>query len=241
MEIPNSWNDILVDQYIELRELNLELPYFDLMLETISIVTDTDIDELEELSFTELIDIEKKLTWLTSEPSKNITKQIGNKKFIGFDNLTLGEFIDLNHYFSANFVTNLPTICGILYRQQKKNEWNELITEPYDYDPRNRADLFTEVGIVQVYGIIGTFLEYKSNFEETYSTLFKPDLSDEDIDDLDEETKKDIEEEERLDTFSWERLIYSICQDFNTTPEQTLNMSVIFVFNMLSMKKALNI
>jgi hypothetical protein len=211
------------------------------MLETISIVTDTDIDELEELSFTELIDIEKKLTWLTSEPSKNITKQIGNKRFIGFDNLTLGEFIDLNHYFSENFVTNLPTICGILYRQQKTNEWNELITEPYDYDPRNRADLFTEVGIVQVYGIIGTFLEYKSNFEETYSTLFKPDLSDEDIEDLDEETKKDIEEEERLDTFSWERLIYTICQDFNTTPEQTLNMSVIFVFNMLSMKKALNI
>lgn len=241
MKLPNSWNDILVDQYIELRELNLELPYFDLMLETISIVTDTDIDELEELSFTELIDIEKKLTWLTSEPSKNITKQIGNKKFIGFDNLTLGEFIDLNHYFSENFVTNLPTICGILYRQQKTNEWNELITEPYEYDPRNRADLFTEVGIVQVYGIIGTFLEYKSNFEETYSTLFKPDLSDEDIDDLDEETKKDIEEEERLDTFSWERLIYTICQDFNTTPEQTLNMSVIFVFNMLSMKKALNI
>ena len=241
MKLPSSWNDILVDQYIELRELNLELPYFDLMLETISIVTDTDIDELEDLSFTELIDIEKKLTWLTSEPSKNITKFIDNKKFIGFDNLTLGEFIDLNHYFSENFVTNLPTICGILYRQQKTNEWNELITEPYDYDPRNRADLFTEVGIVQVYGIIGLFLEYKSNFEETYSTLFKPDLSDEDIDDLDEETKKDIEEEERLDTFSWERLIYTICQDFNTTPEQTLNMSVIFVFNMLSMKKALNI
>jgi len=241
MKLPNSWNDILVDQYIELRELNLELPYFDLMLETISIVTDTDIDELEELSFTELIDLEKKLTWLTSEPSKNITKQIDNKRFIGFDNLTLGEFIDLNHYFSENFVTNLPTICGILYRQQKTNEWNELITEPYEYDPRNRADLFTEVGIVQVYGIIGLFLEYKSNFEETYSTLFKPDLSDEDIEDLDEETKKDIEEEERLDTFSWERLIYSICQDFNTTPEQTLNMSVIFVFNMLSMKKALNI
>ena len=64
--------------------------------------------------------------------------------------------------------------------------------------------MFTEVGIVQVYGITGLFLEYKSNFEETYSTLFKPDLSDEDIEDLDEETKKDIEEEERLDTFSWE-------------------------------------
>ena len=241
MQLPSSWDKILVDQYIELRELDSSLDYIDLMLETISIVTDTDIDDLEEMSFNELVEAEKELVWLTSEPSKNITNLINAKSFIGFDNLKLGEFIDLSHYFADNFVTNLPKICAILYRQTKLNEWNETITEPYEYDPRNRADLFTEVGIVQVYGIIGLFLEYKSNFEETYSTLFKPDLSDEDIEDLDEETKKDIEEEERLDTFSWERLIYSICQDFNTTPEQTLNMSVIFVFNMLSMKKALNI
>jgi len=241
MTLPNSWNDILVDQYIELRELDLELPYFDLMLETVSIVTDTDIDELEDLSFSELVDIEKKLTWLTSEPSKRITQKIDKYNYIGFDNLKLGEFIDLNHFFSDNFVTNLPIICAILYRQQKTNEWNEIITEPYDYDPQNRKGLFTEVGIVQVYGIIGTFLEYKSNFEETYSSLFKPDLSDEDIDDLDEETKKDIEEEERLDNYSWERLIYSLCEGDITKTDQVLNLGLTYVFNILSMKKALNI
>ena len=44
MKLPSSWNEILVDQYIELRELDSSLDYFDLMLETISIVTDTDID-----------------------------------------------------------------------------------------------------------------------------------------------------------------------------------------------------
>lgn len=241
MNLPNSWNDILVDQYIELRELDLELPYFDLMLETVSIVTDTDIDELEDLSFSELVEIEKKLTWLTSEPSKRITQKIDKYNYIGFDNLKLGEFIDLNHFFSENFVTNLPIICAILYRQQKTNEWNEIITEPYDYDPQNRKGLFTEVGIVQVYGIIGTFLEYKSNFEETYSSLFKPDLSDEDIDDLDEETKKDIEEEERLDNYSWERLIYSLCEGDITKTDQVLNLGLTYVFNILSMKKALNI
>jgi len=241
VKLPNSWNDILVDQYIELRELDLELPYFDLMLETVSIVTDTDIDELEDLSFSELVEIEKKLTWLTSEPSKKITQKIDKYNYIGFDNLKLGEFIDLNHFFSDNFVTNLPIICAILYRQTKVNEWNEIITEPYDYDPQSRKGLFTEVGIVQVYGIIGTFLEYKSNFEETYSSLFKPDLSDEDIEDLDEETKKDIEEEERLDNYSWERLIYSLCEGDITKTDQVLNLGLTYVFNILSMKKALNI
>lgn len=241
MKLPSSWDDILVDQYIELRGLDNELPYFDLMLETISIVTDTDIDELEELSFNELVAIEKKLVWLTSEPSKSVTQTIDKYHYKGLDNLTLGEFIDLNHYFSENFVEELPTIAAILYRQTKLNEWNETITEPYEYDPRNRRDLFMEVGIVQIYGIITSFLEYKSNFEETYANLFKPDLSDEDIDDLDEETKREIAEEERLDKFSWERLIYSLTDGDITKTDKVLNLSVVYVFNVLSMKKALDI
>lgn len=244
MKLPSSWDEILVDQYIELRGLDNELPYFDLMLETISIVTDTDIDELEELSFNELVAIEKQLVWLTSEPSKNVADRLvfeTTLHYKGLDNLTLGEFIDLNHYFSENFVNELPTIAAILYRQTKLNEWNETITEPYEYDPRNRKELFMEVGITQIYGIITSFLEYKSNFEETYANLFKPDLSDEDIDELDEETKKEIEEEERLDKFSWERLIYSLTDGDITKTDKVLSLSVVYVFNVLSMKKALDI
>ena len=257
MQLPSSWDSILVDQYIELRELDSSLGYFDMMLETISIVTDTDIEELEEYSFSELVDIEKQLVWLTSEPSKDIAPHFNKaggrpyKRFkvdvnykpyyhyIGLDNLKLGEFIDLNHFFADNFVKNLPTICAILYRQTKLNEWNETIIEPYEYDPRNRSGLFMEVGITQVYGIIGSFLEYKSNFENTYANLFKPDLSDEDTSELSEEDLKEIEEEERLDAFSWERVILVLCQDLNVTPDEALNMSITFVFNMLSLKKSM--
>ena len=239
MQLPSSWDSILVDQYIELRELDSSLGYFDMMLETISIVTDTDIEELEEYSFSELVEVEKQLVWLTSEPSKRITENINNYSYIGLDNLKLGEFIDLNHFFADNFVKNLPTICAILYRQTKLNEWNETIIEPYEYDPRNRSGLFMEVGITQVYGIIGSFLEYKSNFENTYANLFKPDLSDEDTSELSEEDLKEIEEEERLDAFSWERVILVLCQDLNVTPDEALDMSITFVFNMLSLKKSM--
>jgi len=241
MTLPNSWNDILVDQYIELRGLDDSLSYFDFMLETISIVTDTDIDELEELSFNELTEIERKLTWLTSEPSKQITREIKEYTYKGLDDLRLGEFIDLNHFFSENFVDNLPTICAILYRQTRKNEWNETIIEPYDYDPKSRSGLFMEVGITQVYGLISLFLEYKSNFENTYANLFKPDLSDEPIEELDEETKKEIEEEEQLDKFSWERLIYFLTDGDITKTDKVLSLPVVYVFNVLSMKKALNL
>lgn len=246
MNLPQSWNSILVDQYIELRELeNSSLDYLDKMLEVISIVTDTDIDELEELSFTDVTKLERELYWLRSEPSKNIEpkKYIGWNWYFykGLDSLTLGEFIDLNHFFSDNFVTNLPTICAILYRKQKKNEWGELMIEPYDYDPKQRAEHFLEIPITEVYGIIPSFLDYKENFENTYKTLFKPDLSDEPIEDLDEETKKEIEEEEKLDKFSWERLIYTLTNGDITKTDRVLNLSVVYVFNVLSMKKALDI
>jgi len=243
VKIPSSWDNILVDQFIELREVeqaSFDSP-FDKSLEIISIVTDTDIDEIEELSYKEMTKIEKQLQWLYSEPRKGIVNEIGDLKFKGLDKLTLGEFIDLSHFFAENFITNLPTICAILYRQTKQNEWGDTIHEPYDYEPTERKYIFTEVPICSVYGIISEFIKYKEDFEGTYSTLFKPDLSDEPIEDLDEETKKDIEEEERLDQFSWERLIYSLTDGDITKTDKVLNLSVVYVFNVLSMKKALDI
>lgn len=243
MEIPNSWDNILVDQYIELREVDNTSfdSLFDKQLEIISIVTDTSIEELEEMSFSEIVGFEKRLEWLTSEPRKGIVPEIGKYKYKGLNELTLGEFIDLSHFFAENFVVNLPVICAILYRQQKTNEWNETIVEPYDYDPRKRSHIFTEIPICSVYGIISEFIKYKEDFEATYSTLFKPDLSDEPIEDLEEEDKKEIEQEEQLDKFSWERLIYSLCDGDLTKTDQVLNLGLTYCFNMLSMKKAFDV
>lgn len=92
-----------------------------------------------------------------------------------------------------------------------------------------------------MYGIISEFIKYKEDFEVTYSTLFKPDLSDEPIEDLEEEDKKEIEQEEQLDKFSWERLIYSLCDGDLTKTDQVLNLGLTYCFNMLSMKKAFDV
>jgi len=243
VKIPSSWDSILVDQFIELREVeqaSFDSP-LDESIEIISIVTDTDIDEIEELSYKEMNRIEKQLKWLYSEPRKGIAKEIGNLKYKGLDKLTLGEFIDLSHFFAENFITNLPTICAILYRQTEVNKWNDTIHEPYDYEPTERQHTFMEMPICSVYGIISEFIKFKEVFEDTYSTLFKPDLSDEPIEGLDEETKKDIAEEERLDLFSWERLIYSLCDGDLTKTDKVLDLSLTYCFNMLSRKKAFDI
>jgi hypothetical protein len=243
VKIASSWNSILVDQFIELREVEKASfsSAFDKTLELISIITDTDLEEIEEMSYKEVVKIEKQIQWLYSEPKKGIVKDIGEYKFKGFDSLTLAEFIDLSHFFAENFIKNLPLICAILYRKTKLNEWKEEIIEPYDYDTQKRGLIFMETPICSVYGIISEFIKFKEVFEDTYYILFKPDLSDEPIDDLDDETKKDIEEEEQLDLFSWERLIYSLCDGDLTKTDKVLELNLTYCFNMLSMKKAFDI
>jgi hypothetical protein len=240
MNLPKAWNEILVDQYIELRGLE-SVPsdsFIDIDLEIISIVTDTDIDELEDLTMSEVGDILKSLKWIRKEPPKTILKTFTDyvtpRKFRRYTYkgmvFTLGEYIELNYLFSTNFVENLPLICAVLYRQEG---------EAYDYDPNDRKHLFYEMPITNIYGIIGDFITYKENFEETYVNLFEGDYSDEP--EPEDEDKEAQAEEDRQNKWSWERLVYSVCGGDLTKRDKVLDLELVFVFNMLAMKKDLNL
>ena len=243
MKLPKAWSNILVDQYIELRELETtpSLSFIDKDLEILSIVTDTDIEEFEELELHEVTTLLSQLLWIKKEPPRNIVKEIDKYHYIGLEDLTLAEYIDLNHFFSTNFVTNLPTICGLLFRQKSVNDWGLEVVEPYEYDPQTREHLFLELPITSVYGVIGEFLDFKKNFEETYKNLFDKDMSDEPTEGLTKEEIDDIKEEERLNKWSWERMVYTLCDGNISDMNKVLDLKLTFVFNMLSMKKDLSL
>ena len=80
---------------------------------------------------------------------------------------------------------------------------------------------------------------------KTYANLFEPEFieeeNEEDTEDLTAEEKKEIQEEQKIKKWSWERLLYSICNEDLTKINQASDLSLIFVFNMLSMKKELNL
>jgi hypothetical protein len=240
MKLPKSWNDILVDQYIELRGLEA-VPsdsFIDKDIETLSIVTDTDIDELEDLTLSQVGEYTKQLTWIRREPTKKIIQTLDNLHYKGM-NFTLGEYIELNYLFSVDFVENLPLICAVMFRQKDVDKWGEEIIESYAYDPNTRKNLFLELPITSVYGIITEFLEYKKNFEKTYENLFQEDYSDEP--EAEEIDKKEQAEEERQNKWSWERLVYEMCNGDLTKRDEALSLDLVFVFNMLAMKKDLNL
>jgi len=239
MELPNSWKQITASQYIELNELQEEGfgSLFLYNLEILAILLDTDSEELEDMEASELLEAIDKIKWLRSEPSKKANQKIKGYTLKPFVNITLGEFIDLEHYFGLDYKTNLPTICAILYRATKEDEWNNVIFEPYKYDIEQRASLLEECKIVDLYGVIPSYLEFRESLRNSYPNFFAPDVE-EDLSEMDEE---DIEAEKKESRWGWESIIFNLANEDLTKVDPITDLPLIFVLNMLSMKADLKL
>ncbi len=247
--LPKSWNDITLTMFQELKSLNKEdTNKFELVLEQLAIVIDTDTeDELfDELDIDELFKIIGKIKWLYSEPNKNFTKKIGEYEIKDLTKLTLGEFLDLEHYFGDDYIQNLHIICAILYKQYKVNEWNNIIEEPYGYDIELRSKIFNNLSINNLFGIIDYYLNYKQMIMDSYTQIFESDnwdeLETEGLDDLEiNELKKEIEIDKKNAKWSWPRIIYDLCNNDISKYDDITSLPLTYVLNTLTMKKALQL
>ena len=243
MRLPKSWNQVRVDQYKLLNELDEE-GYGSLFLfniEVFSILTDTDVEEFDDLSTEDFTLYMNELRWLRKEPNKNFKKVIDKYTFKGLDKLSLGEFIDLEHYFKTNYIDNIERICAILYKQTKVDEWGNTIFEPYTYDINSRLEVFDELPISDVYGVVTEFIKYRENFLSIYENLFKPniELTEEEINEMDKEDKVEEEKDTASERWSWESIIYNFCNGDLTKVDQLTDLPLILVFNMISMRQDL--
>ena len=244
LQIPKSWQEINVAQYIEIFQLqeNEFESLLDYEIEILSILMDEDPETFLDLDFDELNKVIDQVKWLKVQPRNRIKKELNDYSLINIDKLKLGEFIDLEHFFSNNYVTNLPKICAIVYRRTKVNDWNERVFEPYDFDLNERADEFYGFSVADVYEIIPIYLKWRENFMNVYSNLFEPVISEPDEDEeLDPEDLKAEQEEAKFKRWSWEQTIYNLANEDITKFEEVLRLPVVFAFNILAMKKDLAI
>lgn len=244
MQLPKSWNDIDVLQFKELRTLKDIPELFSREIEALATLTGLSSEDLEDYDVDEIQQFMSKIKWVNSEPSKRFKHEVKKLHFKDFNKLTLGEFIDIEYFFSKDYIGHISEVASICYKKTKKNEWKETIYEPYTYSPFDRASIFDEVSINDIYGIIPEYLSFRDNFMKTYANLFEPEYeeeTEEEIKDLSPEEKKEIQEEQKIKKWSWEKLLYTICNEDLTKISQASDLSLIFVFNMLSMKKELNL
>jgi hypothetical protein len=243
MHLPKSWSEIDVLQFKEIRELYTIPEVFTREIEILAVLADVSSDELEDLDIEEVSALISEIKFVNSEPSKQYKHQVDDYHFKPLDKLTIGEYIDLEFYFSKDYNQHIGHIASIFYRQKSTNEWGVTIYEPYDFSPRVRYEFFEEYCINDIYGIVPEFIAFRENFMETYGNLFhdESDSEDEEEKPTTSQESKDLQLKKSELKWGWERLVYSLCNEDLTKFKEVINLPLIMTFNMLAMKKELNV
>lgn len=244
MNLPNNWGEITLIQYYELEDLKRELSGTELILERLAILLDTDIydDKIYNLSVDDLFILRDKISWLDTEPNINITDIDFNLKPKKLNKLLLGEFIDIEHYY--NEPNSLHIISSIYFKKTKIDEWGNEIFEPYIYDLEERSKLFLDLPITFILKYFKIYQSWREEFIKNYEELF---ISDDSIDETELEGlelvqyQKEMIIEKTKSKWSWESILYGLSSGDLTKFNNLFDCEVILVFNMLSMRKTLNI
>jgi hypothetical protein len=245
INLPKQWSQVTLEQFIEFNQIAKDQGAYYYNSEALSILSNEPIEVIEDFDVDELTELIRENNWCASEPSKRYKHEVLGMKFKPFSKLTLYEYIDLDYFFTDNYITNLHKVCAILYRQTKLNEWGDEIMEPYDFDCNIRAEKYLDLPITDVYGIVHEFLKFRENFLKTYENLFTGEsdtpLTDEEKANMDPEEIKEIEQEEKQAKYSWEQTIYGLTNGDITKSDKIGVLPLVYVFNILSMKKELDI
>jgi len=250
MIVPKGWHEVKLYQFKELRELKDSEGFFNTQLETLAILLDVPSDELEELSLDEIGELFKSVKWVLSEPKKAHASEViidGDTYILKpFKKLTLDEFIDLNYFLTNDYLKHISHIVSVFYRRIKTDNWGNIEFEPYIFNPFDVFDKFDDLNITQVYGLIPEFLKWRDDFLKKYENLFNQD-DDEDDEPLDvkefdslEEYKESLKAQEQAKKskkWGWESLLFDLCEGDLTKIKAVGELPLIFVFNMLSMRK----
>jgi len=138
IDIPTKWNDVSIkkyNQYVEaIKDLTDEQA---IIIKTISVLCSIPEYVVEVMKLKDLKVIQENLQKLINQP---VNKTIINKIEIGgikygfhpnLDELTLGEFVDVETFTKEN---DIAKMMSILYRPIVKEVGNRYDIEPYDFD-----------------------------------------------------------------------------------------------------------
>lgn len=255
---PRSWSDINVSQYKEIFKLKRddfeEEDEYNIHL--LSIVTDTSIEEIEEIDFDDYQFLLSSISFVyypPTRPCKEVIQTSAGPLYYlkDYNTISIGEFIDLENLFTNNIIDNLSTIFSIVYRVKDiKNSLLFLDTfEPYGDWIFHRSPLFDGISINEVYGIINDYIAFRSAFYENYEGLFDGTPSDDGEETYDEnqsvlsraENAKEEQRQKSLHKWGWDLFLYKLTKNDPTKMEEVTKMPLIQAMNILSMKKELGL
>lgn len=248
-----TWDDITVGQFIELSQVKEDdfetsIDYSNYLIQ---VIEDISVEELDELSLDEYEEKLEAYKFLNTPIKVNKIKSeiiIDEEKFypIDFNKITLGEFIDLEHFITEPN-KNIGIILSILFRRIIKPgnqfEYNKL--EPYGDWIYLRSSLFNDISIEDVFGYVNNYLKFRSVLFERYAGLFDAsEPEEEEIDSsLDLRTKLEMAKERQKNKnarkWGWGILLLQMANNNPLDVSKASEMLLVEAFNILAMRKEL--
>ena len=166
--VVESWADVTLESWAKLIEFEGLSPSKE-AIETISAVSDIPKKLIKELSLQDVATIMKYLSKLEVEKEGSLHHVITLEgKQYGFhpnlEDLTLGEYADIETFIQNGLKQNMPQIMAILYRPIVEKEKDVYAIEAYDGNIRVRAELMKKMTAEQVQGALVFFYNFVSNY-----------------------------------------------------------------------------
>ena len=173
--LPTQWSEVSISQYAKLMKVleNDTINEIELLVRTLEALLDIDAKILVKVPLKYLKEVYIELEPLTKEMPSNELKriiEIDNIEygFVDFDDLTLGEFADLDNYLQDAY-DNMDSIFSVLYRPVTKRKGDKYFIEDYTLkDIAERREIFSnKMSIDTVIGALVFFCNIGRKFIES--------------------------------------------------------------------------
>jgi len=248
--LPTNWHQVTLSQYYELVET--EQMQWDSVLEktmeqlAILLNTSADDDIILELEADAIFDAINNLKWLRKDIPTSVADEFNGLKLKPWNELNLGEFIDIENLIMANPEASIHMLASIIYKQHKTNEWGNIELEPYNYNINKRNEQFLNMPVTKAMGLLKSYLDFRTSFMSTYDSLFSDNsVNDTELDKQEQEEltgvdllnhKKELQKQRIATKWAWESTIWGLSNQDITKFEAIFDTKLILVFNVLSMR-----
>lgn len=253
LSLISNWTEIDLELFQELQEiksLERDLTVTEYYIEIIAFLAGVPPEDpvFDDMSSTELFQLVQQMSWIWGVPDGR-PKDWNGLKPKPLDTLTLGEFIDMEH-FIVEETANVSKIAALLWRKTRLDDWGTMQWEPYEYDLNSRAEEILRAPVSHIWPAINQYKKWRETFFSNYAELFAP--PDQPSDEPEEDGEPDADGNfsrtqakqaeilaGRYQKWSWESLIWSLANEDITRIPAIFNLPVLLVFNMLSMRHSL--
>ena len=151
----SKWSDVTLDKWVKLIKFSSKNKAVEAK-ETIALLSDIPKKLIDELALRDVAVMMQKVSELQREQNSSFKRiiQVNGKEY-GFhpnlDDITLGEYADIETFIKDNIEQNLPNVMAILYRPiTEKGENGVYNIAAYDGNIRIRAEQMKKMSAEQV-------------------------------------------------------------------------------------------